>query len=599
MKLLANLANLDRKATSQCGISPATLMEHAGAAIAKCVQAHMPSASKGVILCGPGNNGGDGFVCARLLLDSGFQNLTVIYTKTHYRNEALQNLEQLMLRPIALLYAPDKEAIAQNQIAEADFIVDALFGSGLNRPIQGIEATLIQAVNTAHQGNSSPAKQPLGGAASAKPWVISVDLPSGIDSESGQILGQAINADFTLTLAVAKPGLYLYPGKAHAGTVHVADIGIPKPLVDAEESTSYLLTESMARHWLPLRNPDSYKGNYGHVLVIAGSEAMPGAAILCSEAAMKAGAGLVTIAAPDGVFQQCPLMPEIMRFPLGASPHLTHASTEKLRHALQSGRYTTLLIGPGLGREAETVSALQEFLQYVKQQTACSVILDADGLYALSATPMPLNDRFILTPHIGECARLLEAVTPNPTGNPPTSPISLPSRTSIPTPFSKEHALLSDGSSQGIKAHLLKAARTVREYYQAHVVLKSATTVIASQGTDVSGEEACWISSVGNPGMATAGSGDVLAGIIAAQVAQATQTNKQQKDINRSIAVRLGVYLHGLSGDVAAEALTPYCLHASDITRHLPDAFKVLMHPPETQSKRQTAHAHSKESTLS
>jgi hydroxyethylthiazole kinase-like uncharacterized protein yjeF len=531
MKLISNLHEIDQKAIREAGIPAADLMESAGGQVAQAVQAHCSATQKGVIVCGPGNNGGDGFVCARKLYGAGYQALTVIYTGQDYRNEALANLEKLLISlRIPVVNANQQPELAIRHIEEADFIVDALFGSGLARPVQGLEASLVEAINARRQSAQSS-------------WVLSVDLPSGLDSATGQVLGCGVQADVTVTFGAGKPGLYLQPGKAHAGNVSVVDIGLPKRLFEEDESPYRLITLANAGTWLPNRLADSHKYSYGHVLIIAGSQAMPGAAVLCSEAAMSSGAGLVTLAAPSQVFQQLPLMPEIMRLALPDIAQLGDTSVNSLKEALAKGKYSTVIMGPGLGRDPETVSAIVSLLTHLKSLNI-PVVLDADGLNALSANPMMLSEQFILTPHVGECARLLGV------------------------------------ENAAVSADLLGAAAQLLAKYGAQVVLKSASTVIAtlnpSEESTPTDEPTnlTWITPTGNPGMATAGSGDVLSGIIGAM---AGQVHAAQHPFWQ--AAPLGVYLHGLAGDAAAESLTVHCLHASKITEYLPQAFRQVLNP--------------------
>ncbi len=536
MKLIANLSNVDSQTTLQAGISPQQLMEAAGQQVAKAVKTHTQATQRGIIVCGPGNNGGDGFVCARKLYEAGYTKLTVIYTGTNYRNEALENLEKLLMGlPIEILPAAQKPQQAINRIGEAEFIVDALFGSGLSRNIEGTEAQLIEAIN---------ARQ-----AQAHCWVLAVDIPSGVHSESGAILGVAVQAAQTVTFAVGKPGLYLYPGKGYAGVITVADIGIPPRFIEEEPSPYQLIETADARQWLPYRHHDSHKYHYGHVLVIAGSQAMPGAAILCAEAAASGGAGLVTLASMPGVFSQVPCRAEIMRLHLPDAHELGADSIAPIQAALANGRYNAILIGPGLGRAPETIATVQALLSHFKT-LHLPVIVDADALSALADQPIALSEQFILTPHVGECARLLHW----------------------------ENATVS--------ANLPQAAQEARERYKATVVLKSAATLVATH-TQASSEpsgaasesqplQSIWISPTGNAGMATAGSGDVLSGIIGALAAQ---KQAQQQPIWQ--AAPLGVYVHGCAGDSAAQHRTVYAMRASDITQHIPDAFQTILQQPK------------------
>lgn len=534
MKLIANLSELDRKAVLQGSVTAADLMETAGLRVAQAVQNRLKPESRGVIICGPGKNGGDGFVCTQKLHQAGFHQLTVIYTGKNYKGESLAFFEQLMTQlPRPIINAREQPELCQLAIGQADFIVDALFGSGLSRQIIGPEASLIAAVQ---HGRDNTNKKSL--------WVISVDLPSGIDAATGQIWGCAVEADLTVTFAAAKPGLYLHPGKGHAGEVSIADIGLPTDLVEVETGSIQLITQDIAKSWLPVRKSDSHKMQYGHLLVIAGSQNMPGAAILCSEAAMSAGAGLVTLATPASVLDQMQLMPEVMRLALPDIHFLGKASITFLETALAQKAYQGILIGPGLGGDHETVDAVQRLLEKFKSM-GLPVIVDADGLNALSkSTGLTLSENFILTPHIGEAARLLEE------------------------------------DSASISSDAIQAVSRICQKYQTQVVLKSAATVIASKIESAASSNSdmiesnlpCWISPTGNPGMATAGSGDVLAGIMSAL---ATQRCAQDQSVWQ--AGPLGVYLHGLAGACAAETRTFHAMRASDITAHLPQAFRQLL----------------------
>lgn len=518
MKLIPNLSEIDRKAVLQAGIPAAQLMETAGGMIAKAVETFCEPLDNGVVICGPGNNGGDGFVCARKLQQAGFQHVSVIFTGGRYQQESLTNFEQLMGLPIKVIDARNQTDLALFRIRDAAFVVDALFGSGLSWPIEGLEAQLIEAINQRHREHQA--------------WVLAVDIPSGIDGVSGKILGAAVEADRTVTFAAAKPGLYLFPGKAHAGEVELADIGIPPNLIEEDESPIRLITPETAYQWLPVRQAESHKYSYGHLLVVAGSKAMPGAAQLCTEAAMRSGAGLVTLASPESALHQLRLLPEILRLPLGGD-HLGKAALSDILKVLP-GKYAGLLIGPGLGQEPETFESAVQLVE-MAHKLDLPVVIDADGLNALAQHGLPfMNERFILTPHVGECARLLET----------------------------------DNAS--VQSDLLAAAEALRAKSGANVVLKSAATVIATA------DGLLWISPTGNPGMATAGSGDVLSGIIAAMAVQ-----RQARQLSIPEAAPLGVYLHGLSGDAAVEEYTTHGLHASVISHYLPNAFKEILNPAE------------------
>jgi ADP-dependent NAD(P)H-hydrate dehydratase / NAD(P)H-hydrate epimerase len=284
--------------------------------------------------------------------------------------------------------------------------------------------------------------------------------------------------------------------------------------------------------------PDwGHKNTFGHVLVLGGSKGMPGAAILTSEAAMSAGPGLVTLSAPLSAFEQTLLMPEVMRHASLDVAHWTSSGMRKVLKELVSQKTIhAVALGPGLGREPETLDAVHTALEYFKaDEQTLPVVLDADGLFALAQRKTRLNENFVITPHVGEAAQLLNL----------------------------------KGSE--ISADLLKAARLLRERFGCQVVLKSSSTVVALAGSELNHSEGCWLSPWGNSGMATAGSGDVLTGIIAAQLAQAFAQKR-----NLIWSVPLGVALHGLAGQAAVEKNTAYACHASDIRRALPQAFKSL-----------------------
>jgi len=506
MKLIPNLSEIDRQTTARYGIASTQLMENAGREVMAQVLVAMASRElldpAILILCGPGNNGGDGLVCARLLWEAGYHRLQVILLSPPTADDARQNLERLRKTK-----CPINEKLDDALISEADIVIDALFGSGLNRPLAGLVTYWIQAVNTSPQRPSQ--------------WVLAVDTPSGIDAGTGKIMGAAIRADATVTFATAKPGLYLGDGRAQSGQVAIADIGIPDTLIQVDASRVFLLDAAKARQCLPKRNPTGHKYSMGHVLVIAGSKRMPGAAALCSEAALTAGAGVVTLAAPESVFTQIQIRSELLRLPLPENPHgeVTMKVVESVLPALD--RCDAVLLGPGLGDVSEFFKALLTRLKTLQ----VPVVLDADGLNALARERKhTLNAQFIVTPHLGEAGRLLK-------------------------------------TDANLAEDLLASAQQVQQDTQAIVVLKSATSLVALP------EENVWINNTGNHGMATAGSGDVLAGIIAGLAAQSK---------NAESAALAGVYLHGLAGDLAMHARTAYCVRAGDITDYLPQAFQQL-----------------------
>lgn len=514
MKLIPNLAPIDRKAVEDCGIASLTLMENAGQQVALEVHHVLSGNFRSVvtILCGRGNNAGDGFVCAKYLQQMGYQKICVVTMalESDLSHDARTNFKLLPSSVQIISAFQHLPQTLQVQLDQSDILVDALFGSGLARSIEGHYRDVIDMMNQ------------------SSAVILAIDLPSGINSETGAIMGIAVKADYTVTFAVSKPGLHLIPGKAYAGLVKVVDIGIPKTLIESDLSRIELLSAEMVKQLLPKRSLISHKYMYGSVLVIAGSRAMPGAAVMTAEAALRAGVGIVTLAAPESAFLSMQLRPEIIRLPLPETEQgvIVPAAIEILQPVLQ--KVTTIAIGPGLTTQEQAVCFVQSFLIMLRDNFSGQVVIDADGLNALSLlSPSPqLSASFILTPHLGEAARLLGT------------------------------------GKRLLENNLLSAGCTMMERYQAAVVLKSASTVIVDL------DKRFWINSTGNPGMATAGSGDVLTGLIAGFAAQGLSPQE---------AAIVGVYLHGLAGDKAAEALTEYCLTATDILHYLPGAIKAVL----------------------
>ncbi|MGE0199638.1 MAG: NAD(P)H-hydrate dehydratase, partial [Candidatus Melainabacteria bacterium] len=374
-------------------------------------------------------------------------------------------------------------------------------------------------------------------------------IPSGIDGRTGNILGIAVQANETVTFATGKPGLYLADGRDATGEISVVDIGIPVQLIAEDDGLTCLMDTAMAAKALPERRPNSHKYTYGHVLVVAGSHAMPGAGRLVSEAALQSGCGLVTLAAPPQVLQSVGLLPEILHAPLTANPagHSQPAALEALLNDTERmAKVSVVAIGPGLGKDDDTAACLQLLLTHTAMAGKV-LIVDADALHLLAAKPVPTKERtpaaLILTPHLGEARALL---------------------------------------SGNLPADLITTATTIAQRYEAIAVLKTAGTITAGPGGRTI------INPTGNPGMATAGSGDVLTGILSGLLAQTVASGAVTPERLFS-TVALGVYLHGLAGDAAADETTPYCLIASDITAGLPQAFEAVL-SARTQPRSLEAH---------
>jgi NAD(P)H-hydrate epimerase len=331
-----------------------------------------------------------------------------------------------------------------------------------------------------------------------------------------------VKANTTVTFHPAKTGLYLNHGKPLRGELRVVNIGLPPRLIAEDPSPYRLMTLENAA--VPVKDPLGHKYTFGSVLVVAGCKRMPGAALLTVQGAMRAGAGLVTLAAPSSVFAQA-VPAEIIRLPLTRDDVLCVEDVDRIA----AERCHALIVGPGLGRHPDTQAALEKLFEALSDHP---MIVDADALNALAQSPRPLNLQCVLTPHVAEAARLL------------------------------------DSTPEAVQADLLASAEQLRERYQAQVVLKSATTVVATADGCV------YINPLGNPGMATAGSGDVLAGVLGAMASQ-------------KLTPVSGVFAHSMAGDQAARVYSEYGLAASDIARFLPEAIKTLaISAPECSAQR-------------
>ncbi|MCA9841337.1 MAG: NAD(P)H-hydrate dehydratase, partial [Cyanobacteria bacterium HKST-UBA03] len=565
MKLIANLAAFDLEAIEELGIAGLLLMENAGRAVASAVcqwvrqNEPMNRELNVVVLCGPGNNGGDGFACARHLTMLAGQGAFAPYhihsrvlsvnDLDDYTGDAATNAALLAHYPVRVLASPAIELL-EKCVAEADVIVDGLFGSGLNRAIDEELADWVAAVNRAVARSNVP--------------VVAIDMPSGIDARTGQVHGCAVNATVTVTLQAGKPGLYLYPGRACAGMVQTVDIGLPPKLFNPSDLARHapgeplvqLVTSAMVAQTLPTRSADSHKYAYGNAMVIGGCPTMPGAPLMSARAAFVAGCGYVRLAAPVSAMAQMQLPAEVVTLPLGDEVHdaaqavghgtVVPADIERIRPIM--GQADVIVLGPGLGRSEPVQQFVESMTALLLQEYKGLVVLDADGLNALSQlqTPFPLNHRFVLTPHVGEAARLLKT------------------------------------TSSAVKADMIKAASALAQLYRCTVVLKSSSTVIAGQRLSETGQPQIevWINPTGDSGMATAGSGDVLTGLIAGLLAQMANGESMLSPADMTGAVAAITYLHGLAGQHASAELTPYAVTATELLRFFPHALKQTLPMP-------------------
>jgi ADP-dependent NAD(P)H-hydrate dehydratase / NAD(P)H-hydrate epimerase len=544
----AQMREADRLTIERHGIPSLQLMGNAGTGVVAFLQKQFPDLAKKhiLILCGKGNNGGDGFVVARLLKQLGAApKVFLLAAPEEVRGDALLNLERWKHAGEGIVSVTDVtqwNEWLRDGLDKFEIIVDALFGIGLNAPVTGFLAQVITDVND------------LALRARRRPTIVAVDMPSGLPSDGGPAKGPVIRADFTVTFTAPKLGQLLSTDSENVGGLIVHKIGTPRTLVEQIVSAQAGAAASESRHelrWLeprefrglPLRRrPDSNKGTYGHALIVAGARGKAGAAALSGYGALRSGAGLVTVATPeDALSTVASFRPELMTAPLAQ----TDAGTVSLRN-FEYNRFAELVaqknvvaIGPGLSMNQET----QQFVRRVLLECPLPIVLDADGLNALAAAPadflQALADRrspaLALTPHPGEMARLLSS------------------------------------SVAMVQSDRLGSAQRAAAKYKAYVVLKGFHTIVAAPNGDA------FINSTGNPGMATAGTGDVLTGILAGLTAQ-FGTERWERVLG------LGVYLHGLAGDVAAANVGEAPLIASDLIESIPAAFARIFSDLENAS---------------
>lgn len=520
----AEMRQIDRDTIEGIGIPGIVLMETAGNAIVRAIEQHYPTCQRIGILAGKGNNGGDGIVIARQLAHLGRDvHLFLVSPQESFTGEAHINLQiaknlGLRIEEILTDATPESDVFKEretslNQIASCQLLVDAILGTGLRGTVRSPIATVINAINNL----------PIP--------ILSVDLPSGLDADTGHPLGTCVQADRTVTIGLPKRGLLMHPGAERTGKLEVVDIGFPEQVVDAQDIKVNWTSAAQASQWMPPRLPDSHKGSYGRVLVIAGSTGMTGAAALASKAALRVGAGLVTLAIPKHLNPILEgLLPEVMTLPLSETDTGSFAvsATSAILEFAEKTK-SILAIGPGLSQHPETVSLVHELIrQNREQELGLRMVIDADGLNALAQDRNILSllgRETVLTPHPGEMARLTNA--------------------SVPT----------------LEKDRIRTAQQFASEHGVTLVFKGAPTVSANANGDV------WINATGNPGMATGGMGDVLTGVIAGLIAQGIPSEN---------AATLGVYLHGLAGDIVAERLGMHGLIASDVLKAVPQAISSL-----------------------
>jgi len=546
------MREIDRLTIERHGIPSLTLMENAANATARCVSnlLHGDVAGRSiVVLCGKGNNGGDGAATARLLATAGARvDVILIGRVDDTKDDARENFDRVRAwsdqrvaqeskGPAVLdngtlnLFECDSEKgweqlLTSVLAAPHQTVIDALFGTGLTRPAEGIHREAIRYLNRLRADRQ----------VSAAP-IISIDIPSGLNADVEQLIGETVNADATVTMTAPKRANVLSPACNYNGRLIVADIGSPAELIAAQSTQLQLSTADDAQRWLikTRYTPDSYKNTHGHALVIAGSRGFTGAAALCGNAAMKAGAGLVTVATP--VSAQAIVASQVMLEVMTASLSETDrgaVSDDALDHVVKlASTMDVIAVGPGLSSDDDRT---RRFVHQIVEQRATPVVIDADGLNCLAPWPADLKgsseNPIVLTPHPGEMLRLLGT---------------------------DDKSVLTDR---------VEAAREFAITHELILVLKGSRTIIAAPDGRIA------VNPTGNAGLGTAGSGDTLTGVIAGFIAQARGGLGGQMDAFETVAA--AVYVCGLAGDLAAKEIGMRAMTASDIREYLSQAFRFL-----------------------
>lgn len=508
------MRRMDARAMQEYGIPGVVLMENAGLRVVEEIQ--KMGISKGrpvVVVSGKGNNGGDGFVIARHLLNQGVKVKVFAFAlEEEYRGDALVNfliLKHMGVEPIHILKQEDLQVL-KKELLHAQLVVDALLGTGVASAVRGLMGEAIDLVNQAGKR------------------VVSVDIPSGIHGDTGEVLGRAVKAERTVTFALPKQGLFLYPGAEYAGKIVAGDISMPRAVMEDPEVLVNLITRDMVRELLPRRKPNSHKGTYGRIFILGGSPGLTGAPAMAGQAALRSGSGLITVGIPAGLNPVLESkLTEVMTYPLPETLD-QGLSSNALKPVLDLLKdYDAAGIGPGVHPDREAYTLLEGILK----NTPVPLVLDAGALTLLSGNLSLLKEAphpLVLTPHPGEMARLLNTTVVE------------------------------------VEKDRLNTAKKFAETWQVTLVLKGARTLVALPSGEV------YINTTGNSGMASGGTGDVLTGLL---------TGLMGQGISSKDAALAGVYLHGLAGDRSAALLGEAGLAATDLIEELPDAINLLSSP--------------------
>jgi ADP-dependent NAD(P)H-hydrate dehydratase / NAD(P)H-hydrate epimerase len=508
----SEMKEMDRLAIERIGMPGTVLMENAASGACRIFLDHFNPGcgSQIVIFCGKGNNGGDGFAMARRLLGAGMQVVVICLAETsQITGDARINLEIIERMGLAIIPAPAPAELSgcKEHIRECDYIIDGIFGTGLNSDVKGIYLEAIQMIN-----------------ASGK-QVMSIDIPSGLNTDNGRIMGAAVKADLTVTFGFAKLGQLLFPGADLVGRLSVIDIGIPDMAAGMVKSGHVITEPDDFIDLLQEEKRDTHKGDRGHLLILAGSTGKTGAAVMTALGALRAGAGLVTVGTPASLNNILEIkLTEAMTAPLPETTDGTLSIRAKDRILRLAEGKSAIAIGPGLSTNPETTRLVRE----IATECDLPMVIDADGLNALAEAPEvfnKLNGKKILTPHPGEMGRL----------------------TGI--------------KGKDIQLDRIGTAVRFIEQYKCCLVLKGARTVISAPGEKV------YLNPTGNPALSSGGSGDVLTGIISGLLTRGTPAIK---------AAVAGAYLHGLAADLLAEKMGEEGILASELLDVIPGIMETL-----------------------
>jgi len=509
----SEMQQMDRQTIESFGIPGRVLMENAGLGATRVLFEQFDTIidKKVGVVAGRGNNGGDGFVIARYLAQKG-SDVTVylLAESASVKGDAAANLKLLLPLNLPVVEIPDEQSFLTHKtgMLHQEIWIDALLGTGLKSDVKGYFKKIIEFINDL-----------------SKP-VFSVDIPSGLNSDTGQVCGACIRAQATATFAFAKTGHILFPGAEYTGYLEIIDIGIPDHIAKNIRPKQQLLTPERIRSTFEPRLPDAHKGTTGHVLVVSGSVGKTGAAAMTAMSAMRAGAGLVTLAIPESlnpVLETQVLEAMTYLLPETENGIIGESAFNKIMDLLTGKK--CLAIGPGLGQTAET----KKLVHRIIKESPVTIVIDADGLNNIAGSAEILKKAkvpIILTPHPGEMARLIDSTT---------------------------------GSVQKDR---ITCAREFAKKFNVHIILKGAKTIIAHPDGNI------FINPTGNPGMASGGMGDVLTGIIAGLVAQGFSPES---------AAHTGVYLHGAAADMLAEKIGPFGYLATEVMNAIPGQIKLII----------------------